>query len=48
MYEPFREKIVEYAKLRQVIGYALANTFFLYYLVRELDMWSGFIDAEVA
>lgn len=31
-----------------MISYALANTFFLYYVVRGLDLWSGFVDAEVA
>jgi hypothetical protein len=32
-----------------VIGYALANTFSLCYVVRGLDdLWSGFIDAEFA
>jgi hypothetical protein len=32
-----------------VVGYALANTFFLNYVVRGLDdLWSGFIEDEVA
>jgi uncharacterized membrane protein YjjP (DUF1212 family) len=32
-----------------MVGYALANAFFLSYVVGGLDdLWSGFIEAEVA